>query len=73
MPSSGVLILRVDDSGITQLGFVSQPGESSVGYAGPVGIDRALVIGQTLWTVSANGIMATGLNDLRQIAWIPFT
>jgi Beta propeller domain len=72
-PSSGVLILRVDDSGITELGFLSQPGESSVGYAGMVGIDRALVIGQTLWTVSANGIMATGLTDLRQIAWIPFT
>jgi hypothetical protein len=68
-PPSGVLILRIDDSGITELGFVSQP----TFKPGPAAIDRSLVIGQTLWTVSGAGAMATDLNDLRPSAWIPFT
>jgi len=70
--SSGVLILRVDDSGLTEVGFVSQPTDSSVGYPGSVGIERSLVIGQTLWTLSGAGAMATDLTDLRQLTWIPF-
>ena len=72
-PTSGALILRIDDSGIGEVGFVSQPTDSSVGYPGPATIDRSIIIGQTLWTVSRGGVMATELTNLRQSAWIPFT
>ncbi len=72
-PTSGALILRIDDSGIGEVGFVSQPTDSSVGYPGPATIDRSIMIGQTLWTVSGAGVMATDLTNLRQSAWIPFT
>jgi len=72
-PTSGALILRIDDSGISEVGFVSQPMDSSVGYPGPATIDRSIIIGQTLWTVSGAGVMATELTNLRQSAWIPFS
>jgi hypothetical protein len=72
-PQSGALILRIDDSGISEVGFLSQPTDSQLGYAGPVVIERSLVIGQTLWTVSNAGVMATELTNLQQSTWIPFT
>jgi hypothetical protein len=72
-PQSGALILRIDDSGISEVGFVSQPTDSQVGYPSAAMIERSLVIGQTLWTVSNAGIMATELTNLQQSTWIPFT
>ncbi len=72
-PQSGALVLRIDDTGITEAGFLSQP---DPGYAGnpyrSAQIERSLVIGQTLWTVSDAGAMANDLTTLRQLAWIPF-
>jgi len=72
-PQSGALVLRIDDTGITEAGFLSQP---DPGYAGTpyrsAQIERSLVIGQTLWTVSDAGAMANDLTTLRQLAWIPF-
>jgi hypothetical protein len=52
-------------------GYLSQP-ESGSAY-GSAQIERSLVIGQTLWTVSAAGAMANDLTTIRQVAWIPFT
>ena len=72
-PTSGALILHIGDSGISEVGFVSQPTDPSVGYPGSATIDRSIIIGQTLWTVSSAGVMATELTNLRQSAWIPFT
>jgi len=72
-PQSGALILRIDDSGISEVGFVSQPTDSQVGYPSPAAIERSLIIGQTLWTVSNAGVMATELTNLQQSRWIPFT
>jgi hypothetical protein len=70
-PGSGALVLRISDSGITEAAYLSQP-ESGSAY-GSAQIERSLVIGQTLWTVSATGAMANDLTTLRQMAWIPFT
>jgi hypothetical protein len=67
------LVLRIDDSGISQAGFLSQPDPGYTGNAyRSAQIERSLVIGQTLWTVSAAGAMANDLTTLRQLAWIPF-
>jgi hypothetical protein len=72
-PHSGALVLRIDDSGITGTGLVSQPdtGHAS-GLAWFPPIERSLIIGQTLWTISNAGAMASDLTTLRQLAWIHF-
>ena len=72
-PQSGALVLRIDDSGITETGFISQPDTANpTGYPGYSPIERSLIIGQTLWTISTAGAMASDLTTLRQQGWIPF-
>jgi hypothetical protein len=68
---SGALVLRIGSGAITQTGFIRQP-VSSGGY-GDTAIERSLVIGNTLWTVSGAGLLASDLSTLRQQSWIPFT
>ena len=70
---SGALVLQIDDSGITETGFISQPDIANAnGLAGFSAIERSLIIGQTLWTISNVGAMANDLTSLRPLAWIPF-
>jgi len=72
-PRSGALVLRLDDSGITKTGLITQPDTANAtGYPGYSPIERSLIIGQTLWTISAAGAMATDLTNLRQQGWFPF-
>jgi Beta propeller domain len=72
-PHSGALVLRIDDSGITETGLVSQPDIGNAnGLAWFPPIERSLIIGQTLWTISNAGAMASDLTTLRQLAWISF-
>ena len=70
---SGALVLRIDDSGITKTGFITQPDTANTtGYPGYSPIERSLIIGQTLWTISAAGAMASDLTTFRQQAWVHF-
>jgi hypothetical protein len=62
-------VLRISDSGITETGYITQP---ATGYAGYTPIERALIIGRTLWTISTAGAMASDLTTLHQQTWIPF-
>jgi hypothetical protein len=72
-PQSGALVLRVDDSGITKTGFITQPDTANTtGDPGYSPIERSLIIGQTLWTISAAGAMASDLITLRQQGWVHF-
>ena len=72
-PQPGALVLRVGDSGITRTGFITQSDTANTtGYPGYSPIERSLIIGQTLWTISAAGVMATDLTTLRQQGWVPF-
>jgi Beta propeller domain len=70
-PQSTALVLRVEDAGITELGRISQPTAPSWDYPGQ--IQRSLVIGDTLWTVSDLGLQANSLSTLDQTGWIAFT
>jgi uncharacterized secreted protein with C-terminal beta-propeller domain len=36
------------------------------------GIERAVVVGNTLYTVSESGIMANDLNGFAEVAWLPY-
>ena len=70
VPHSGALVLRVSGTSLTRAGFISPP--QSSGYNGS-SIERSLVIGQTLWTISPGGVLASDLTTLRQQAWLPFS
>jgi hypothetical protein len=72
-PRSGALVLRIGDSGITETGFITQPDTANTtGYRRYSPIERSLIIGQTLWTISAAGAMASDLTTLRQQGWVSF-
>jgi hypothetical protein len=73
-PQSGALVLAINGTSITEAGFISQPArdDASTGYGYPP-IERSLVIGQQLWTLSDAGLLASSLTTLKQQAWIPFT
>jgi uncharacterized secreted protein with C-terminal beta-propeller domain len=70
VPQSGALVLRISGTSLTRDGFISPP--QSSGYAGS-SIERSLVIGQTLWTISPGGVLASDLTTLGQQAWLPFS
>jgi len=72
-PQPGALMLRIDDSSITETGFITQPDSATAtGYPGYPPIECSLITGQTLWTISAAGAMASDLTTLRQQGWVPF-
>jgi len=68
VPQSGALVLRISGTSLTRAGFISPPQPG--GYAGSP-IERSLVIGQTLWTISPGGVLASDLTTFGQQAWLP--
>ncbi|HEY8473254.1 MAG TPA: beta-propeller domain-containing protein [Natronosporangium sp.] len=71
LPDWGALVLRVEDTGFTELGTVRHPVQVAEEYYNGM-IQRSLVIGDTLWTLSATGLQANSLSTLQQASWIPF-
>lgn len=64
----GAIGFRVDRSGITEVGRITH---DPVNGATPQ-IDRSLVIGQQLFTVSSEGVMASSLATLARQAFVTF-
>ena len=78
---AGAVGLRIDRSGITEIGRISHPTSSSpppsgsgapdrAGYGGPV--RRSLVADGVLDTISDGGLLASDLGTLRSRTWVPF-
>ncbi|MBI3688983.1 MAG: beta-propeller domain-containing protein [Actinobacteria bacterium] len=67
---TGVLLLTVEDRALVPRGLVRQqlPGQQV-----PVPIQRSMMIGDTLWTLSAAGLQANDVRTLRQTGWVPLT
>jgi Beta propeller domain len=61
----GALVLSATGSGVRRLGSVRPHGN-----AGPV--QRALLVGNTLWTLSASGLQANDAITLARTAWLSF-
>jgi hypothetical protein len=53
---------------LVRVGLLAQP----VAAQG-IPVERSLVVGSTLWTVSGAGLMASDLGTLQQEAWLSFT
>jgi hypothetical protein len=69
-PASAALVLRVGDHSLTKLGMIRQP--AVPGWPGGGQIQRSLVIGNALWTLSDAGLQANDLTTLAPVAWVPF-
>jgi hypothetical protein len=65
---TGDLVLRLSGGSLVRVGLLQQP-FSSAGEE----IQRSLVIGSTLWTLSPAGLMASDLGTLHEDAWLPFS
>jgi uncharacterized secreted protein with C-terminal beta-propeller domain len=65
---TGALALRVDQSGIAEVGRVAH--DPVNGYPPPV--TRSLVVGGSLWTLSDGGVMASALDGLGRLGWVAF-
>lgn len=63
---SGALALRVTDD-ITLADRIEQP--ATTGYQ-PM-IQRSLVVGDVLWTLSESGLQASDLSTLDRLSWLP--
>lgn len=60
-PPEGAVALTIDAKGIRRAGFIEQ-----------TQVRRAMVVGDTLWTFSDTGALASGLTDLKKRAWLAY-
>jgi hypothetical protein len=73
---SGAVVLRATSNRVKQLGEIRHPNvkgsdcEDCEEWTAP--INRSLVIGDTLFTFSESGVLASDLDTLDDIAWIRF-
>lgn len=65
--AGAALVLHVGTAGLRVEGTIDNPD----GSAG--GIERTLVIGDELWTLSPAGLQASDLASLQRTAWLPFS
>jgi hypothetical protein len=69
-PSSAADVWSVGPSGhLDQVGTLSQPGSGSGGYPE---IERAVVVGSDIYTLSEQGVMVNDMSSLSQVAWLAY-
>jgi uncharacterized secreted protein with C-terminal beta-propeller domain len=67
------LALRVGNRALDEVGRVGHPEPEKRRAEKNMMIRRSLVVGDTLWTVSDAGLLASRVTDLREIGWVPLT
>ncbi|MEN8239593.1 MAG: beta-propeller domain-containing protein [Actinomycetota bacterium] len=74
---SGAAVLKISPQRVKQVGEVRHPGFVEEGCAEcgewSAPINRSLVIGDTLFTFSETGVLASDLDTLKDITWMPYT
>ncbi len=69
--SGAALVVHVGTDDLTALGTIRNPAVSSTdGY--DTGIERTLVIGDDIWTMSSSGLQVSDMQTLSRRAWVPF-
>jgi Beta propeller domain len=71
-PFVGAVGFRIGREGIQEVGRISHSGGGAKRLDGSGMIRRAVVVGDTLFTVSDHGVEASSLGTLAQRAWIRF-
>jgi hypothetical protein len=72
--AGGAVVLRIDGDSLGEVGVLSHGrATAELDYLADPTIRRSLVIGDTLWTLSASGALASDVDDLDDQAWVPFT
>ena len=70
--SGAALVLRVGRTGLTVVGTLRNPAiTTSDSY--DTGIERTLVIGDEVWTMSGSGLLASNLKTLDRVGWVAFS
>jgi uncharacterized secreted protein with C-terminal beta-propeller domain len=69
--SGAALVLHVGKNSLAVQGTIRNPAVATVGSY-DTGIERTLVIGDDLWTMSSSGLQASDLHSLAKRAWVPF-
>ncbi|MEV2266657.1 beta-propeller domain-containing protein [Nonomuraea africana] len=72
-PDSGAMVLKISDTEVTKVGTITHPKIKEGDHSYQPGIQRSLVIGDSLWTVSQAGIKVNDLNTLDEQSWIPLS
>lgn len=67
------LALRVGDRALDEAGRVRHPVPDTARGEKHTMIRRSLVVGDTLWTVSDAGLLASRVADLGTLGWVPLT
>ncbi|HEY6597011.1 MAG TPA: beta-propeller domain-containing protein [Asanoa sp.] len=70
-PDTKALVLRLGADRITDVGTVSHPGASRTDGMPYGQIQRSMMIGDTLWTLSTEGLQANDPASLAKLAWVP--
>jgi uncharacterized secreted protein with C-terminal beta-propeller domain len=69
-PSSAADVWSVSPSGtLDRVGSLSQPGSQEDGYPE---IERAVVVGSDIYTLSEQGVMVNDISSLSQVAWLGY-
>jgi len=69
-PSSAADVWTVSSSGtLDQVGTLAQPGSSESGYPE---IERAVIVGNDIYTLSEQGVMVNDMSSLSQVGWLPY-
>ena len=68
--TSAADVWSVSASGLlSQLGTLSQPGSSQSGYPE---IERAVIVGNDIYTLSEQGVMVSDMSSLSEVAWLAY-
>jgi hypothetical protein len=69
--SGAALVVRVGPDRLTVVGTLRNPAvTTAAGY--DTGIERTLVLGGDVWTMSSSGLLVSDLQDLHRRGWVPF-
>jgi hypothetical protein len=71
IPTVGVLVLRVGDGSLSEVGVIEHPWTAVSHPAVGGAVRRSLVVDGLLWTVSDAGLKATDMSTLDTRAWLP--
>jgi hypothetical protein len=69
--SGAALVVHVGNDALHVQGTIRNPAVSSTDSY-DTGIERTLVIGDDIWTMSSSGLQASDLHTLAKQAWVPF-